>query len=56
MKFVRVMDGLKSNAGGFDYKLDEINISKKQIIATTIKHINLLLFKLKISFKHSAVA
>lgn len=29
MKFVRVMDGLKSNAGGFDYKLDEINISEK---------------------------
>ncbi len=26
-KFVRVMDGLKSNAGGFEYKLDEINIS-----------------------------
>ena len=23
------MDGLKSNAGGFDYKLDEINISEK---------------------------
>ena len=29
MKFVRVMDGLKSNAGGFNYKLDEINISEK---------------------------
>lgn len=29
MKFVRVMDGLKSNVGGFDYKLDEINISEK---------------------------
>ncbi len=28
-KFVRVMDGLKSNAGGFEYKLDEINISEK---------------------------
>ncbi|MBQ8535343.1 MAG: hypothetical protein IJ463_06630 [Bacilli bacterium] len=28
-KFVRVMDGLKSNAGGFEYKLDEINISNK---------------------------
>lgn len=26
-KFVRVMDGTKSNAGGFEYKLDEINIS-----------------------------
>lgn len=25
MRFVRVMDGLKSNAGGFDYKLDEVN-------------------------------
>ena len=24
-KFVRVMDGLKSNAGGFEYKIDEIN-------------------------------
>ena len=23
--FLRVMDGLKSNAGGFEYKLDEIN-------------------------------
>lgn len=29
MKFVRVMDGLKSNAGCFNYKLDEINISEK---------------------------
>ena len=27
MKYVRVMDGLKSNAGGFEYKLDEINIA-----------------------------
>ena len=27
-KFIRVMDGLKSNAGGFEYKLDEINIAK----------------------------
>ena len=27
MKYVRVMDGLKSNAGGFDYKLDEENIA-----------------------------
>lgn len=26
-KCVRVMDGTKSNAGGFEYKLDEINIS-----------------------------
>ena len=26
-KYVRVMDGLKSNAGGFEYKLDEINIT-----------------------------
>ena len=26
-KFVRVMDGLKSNAGGFEYKLDEVNIA-----------------------------
>lgn len=28
-KFVRVMDGLKSNAGDFDYKLDEINVAEK---------------------------
>lgn len=27
-KYVRVMDGLKSNASGFEYKLDEINIAK----------------------------
>ena len=27
MKYVRVMDGLKSNAGGFEYKLDEIKIA-----------------------------
>lgn len=27
IKYVRVMDGIKSNAGGFEYKLDEINIS-----------------------------
>lgn len=27
-KFVKAMDGLKSNAGGFNYKLDEINISE----------------------------
>ena len=26
-KYVRVMDGLKSNAGGFNYKLDEVNIA-----------------------------
>ena len=26
-KYVRVMDGTKSNASGFEYKLDEINIS-----------------------------
>nr|MBP3680633.1 hypothetical protein [Clostridia bacterium] len=26
-KYVRVMDGTKSNAGGFEYKLDEINYS-----------------------------
>ena len=26
-KFVRVMDGTKSNAGRFEYKLDEINVS-----------------------------
>ena len=26
-KYVRVMDGLKSNAGGFEYKLDEINVT-----------------------------
>lgn len=28
-KYVRVMDGLKSNAGGFNYKLDEVNIADK---------------------------
>lgn len=28
-KYVRVMDGLKSNAGDFEYKLDEINIATK---------------------------
>lgn len=27
MKFVRVMNGLKSNAGGFEYKLNEVNIA-----------------------------
>lgn len=27
-KYVRVMDGLKSNAGGFDYKLDELNVAR----------------------------
>ena len=27
-KYVRVMDGLKSNAGGFEYKLDEVNITE----------------------------
>lgn len=27
-KFVRVMDGVRSNAGGFNYKLNEINISE----------------------------
>jgi hypothetical protein len=26
-KYVRVMDGVKSNAGGFDYKIDEVNIA-----------------------------
>lgn len=29
MKYVRVMDGLKSNAGGFSYKLDEVNVTGK---------------------------
>ena len=29
IKYVRVMDGLKSNAGGFEYKLDSINVAKK---------------------------
>ncbi|MBE6157973.1 MAG: hypothetical protein E7160_04185 [Firmicutes bacterium] len=28
-KYVRVMDGLRSNAGGFNYKLDEVNIAEK---------------------------
>ncbi|MBR1376454.1 MAG: hypothetical protein IJ565_01435 [Bacilli bacterium] len=28
-KYVRVMDGLKSNAGVFEYKLDEINVAKE---------------------------
>lgn len=28
-KYVRVMDGLKSNAGGFNYKIDEVNIAEK---------------------------
>ena len=27
-KYVRVRDGIKSNAGGFEYKLDEVNIAK----------------------------
>lgn len=26
-KYVKVMDGLRSNAGGFEYKLDEINVT-----------------------------
>ena len=26
-KYVRVMDGLKSNAGGFEYKIDEVNVT-----------------------------
>ncbi len=28
-KYVKVMDGLKSTAGGFEYKLDEVNIADK---------------------------
>ena len=28
-KYVRVMDGLKFNAGGFEYKLNEVNIANK---------------------------
>ena len=28
-KYVRVMDGTKSNAGGFEYKLNSVNIAKK---------------------------
>ena len=28
-KYVRVMDGLKSNAGGFEYKIDEVNFADK---------------------------
>ena len=26
-KYVRVMDGLKSNAGGFEYKIDDVNVA-----------------------------
>lgn len=26
-KYVKVMDGLKSNAGNFEYKLNEVNIA-----------------------------
>ena len=33
-KYVRVMDGLKLNAGGFEYKLDEINIVEKWDVST----------------------
>ena len=29
VKYVRVMDGVKSNAGGFEYKVDEVNVAKK---------------------------
>ena len=29
MKYVRVMDGLKSNAGGFNYEIDKVNISEQ---------------------------
>lgn len=28
-KYVRVMDGLKSNAGGFEYKLNEVNVANE---------------------------
>lgn len=28
MKYVRVLDGTKSNASGFKCKLDEINVAK----------------------------
>lgn len=28
MKYVKVMDGLKSNAGDFEYKLGEVNVAK----------------------------
>ena len=31
-KYVRVMDGLKSNAGGFEYKLDEVIMKKLDYI------------------------
>lgn len=27
-KYIRLMDGTKSNAGGFDLKLDEVNIAQ----------------------------
>ena len=30
-KYVRVMDGTKSNAGNFEYKIGEINIAKKYL-------------------------
>ena len=33
-RFVRVMDGLRSNAGGFEYKLDEVNESNVDTIIT----------------------
>lgn len=28
-KYVRVMDGIRSNASGFEFKIDEINVAKK---------------------------
>ena len=31
-KYVRVMDGVKSNAGGFEYKIDEVNIAENGIL------------------------
>lgn len=33
-KYVRVMEGSKSNAGGFRYKIDEINISDNWDVST----------------------
>ena len=51
-KYVRVMDGTKSNAGGFEYKLDKVNIAKLWNPKTLeqIKWVDLIL-EPKIKFK-----
>ena len=49
-KYVRVMDGLKSNAGGFEYKLDEINRNIELCFSLCVVYTNPSSYYLRLIF------